>query len=252
MNNAKIVNQVTHERWQQAQRWEESHWIKSQQARAKFGKNYIWRILSTFGLVGKYRGDDWNLWWKKQFSDYNFLPANVDNAIEVGCGPYTNIRHIIPTCAPNHLFLSDPLIKTYVKFKLAFTADAYKNAFCILDDHPLEDCPYRDNLFDLVVMINVLDHVQDAGKCMENLIRITKPGGWLIVGQELTSEADLAALSLDPGLIGHPIKLTGDWFSPYLVTNFKPQINKILPREEGREPANHCGTLLFAGTKITS
>lgn len=250
MSNAEIVDKVTKDRWEQAQQWEEAHWVRSQQARAKMGKNYIWRVMHFFGMVEKYRGDDWNLWWKKQFQDYSFLPAQVDNAIEVGCGPYTNIRHIIPTCQPKHLFLSDPLIKTYVNFKLAFVADAYRKAFCMIDDHPLEECPFRDELFDVVVMINVLDHVRDAGLCMENLIRIVKPGGWLILGQDLTNEEDLRVLSADPGLVGHPIKIAHEWFTPYLNTGFKPVLNKVLSREEGREPTNHYGTLLFAGQKF--
>jgi len=245
-----LTEKVDHDRWRDAQKWEEAHWIRSQHARAKYGKNWIWRAMHAAGLVDKYRGDDWNLWWKKQFGDYRFLPRNLNNAIEVGCGPYTNIRYIIPTCRPDHLFLSDPLIKTYVQFKLAFTADAYRKAFCILDDHPLEEIPYRDNFFDLAVMINVLDHVRDATLCMENLIRIIKPGGWIIIGQDLTNEEDLDVLSKDPGLVGHPIKISHDWFSPHLEGKFNPSISRVLSREEGREPANHYGTFLFAATKL--
>lgn len=243
---ATITDKVGTERWIEAQKWEEAHWIRSQNARAKFGKNWIWRALRMFRFVDKYRGDDWNLWWKKQFDEYRFLPTRVGNAIEVGCGPYTNIRHILPTCKPDHLFLSDPLIKTYVKFKLAFTADAYKKAFCILDDHPLEETPYRDNYFDLVVMINVLDHVRDAALCMENLLRIVKPGGWVVIGQELTNDEDLNVLSEDPGLVGHPIKLSHQWFTPYLEKRLEPAIHKILTRQEGRVPSHHSGTLIFA------
>jgi SAM-dependent methyltransferase len=249
MIKAELTHQVSEERWQEAQHWEEAHWISAQNARAKYGKNWIWRILHAARLVEKYRGDDWNLWWKTQFQDFKFLPDQVDNAIEVGCGPYTNIRHIVPTCRPKHFFLSDPLIKTYVNFKLAFTADAYRKAFCILDDHPLEEIPYRDNYFDLVVMINVLDHVRDASLCMENLIRITKPGGWVVVGQDLTNEEDLDVLSRDSGLVGHPVKISYEWFAPYFATGFNPAINKVLSRNEGREPEHHYGTMVFAGSK---
>lgn len=249
MLKAEITDKVSDERWKDAQKWEEAHWIHTQNARGKFGKNWIWRALNFMGFVDKYRGDDWNLWWKNQFDNYSFLPTKVANAIEVGCGPYTNIRHILPHCSTDHLFLSDPLIKTYVNFKLAFTADAYKKGFSILDDHPLEEIPYRNDYFDLVIMINVLDHVKDASLCMKNLIRITKPGGWLIVGQDLTNVEDLKKLENDPGLVGHPIKISHEWFQPFLSTGFTPMINKVLPRAEGREPENHYGTLVFAGIK---
>ncbi len=249
MPPAKLLDKVSHERWKDAQIWEEAHWVLTQQKRAEFGKNWIWSLLHRLGLVEKYRGDDWNHWWKQQFSDYNFLPEKVDNALEVGCGPYTNIRHIVPLCKPEHIFLSDPLIKTYIKFKLAYVADAYRKGFCIIDDHPLEEIPYKDNYFDVVVMINVLDHVRDASQCMQNLIRIIKPGGWLILGQDLTNEEDLNILSQDPGLTGHPIKLSHEWFIPHLEKNFRAVIDKVLDRKDGREPENHYGTLIYSGIK---
>ncbi|HXE41775.1 MAG TPA: class I SAM-dependent methyltransferase [Candidatus Baltobacteraceae bacterium] len=245
-----ISDKVSAERWRAAQQWEEQHWIGAQKARARFFKNYIWRILSAAGLVSKYRGDDWNEWWKRQFDNYQFLPSTVNNALEAGCGPYTNVRLMLDRCHFEHLYLSDPLIRTYAKFKLTFVAERYRNADCMLDDHPLEELPFADNYFDLAVMINVLDHVQDAGKCMENLIRIVKPGGILILGQDLTNEQDLAALKNDAGAIGHPIKLDAEWFAPFLGKKFAPIIYKTLSREEGRAPEFHCGDLIFAGRKL--
>ena len=78
---------------------------------------------------------------------------------------------------------------------MTFVNEMYREANCYLDDHPLEDLPYRDNYFDLAVMLNVLDHVQDANACMRSLIRIVKPGGIVIIGQDLTNEDDLHAPS---------------------------------------------------------
>jgi SAM-dependent methyltransferase len=247
---ATISECVDREQWLKAQAWEEAHWVRSHKARGKYGKHWVWRALYLFGLVDKYRGDDWNVWWKHQFDNYAFLPQSVDNAIEVGCGPYTNIRHIMTSCKPRHMFLSDPLIKTYITFELGFTADAYRRGFCILDDHPLEEVPYRDDYFDIVIMINVLDHVRDARACMDNAIRILRPGGFLILGQDLTNEDDLKALSKDPGLVGHPVKLPEEWFRSYLTTKFHPVLEKVLSRQDGREPNNHYATLVFSGTKL--
>src|SRR5262249_17473870 len=153
-------------------------------------KNYVWRLLAAFGLVPKHRGEDWNAWWKSQFDDYAFLPASVNNALEVGCGPYTNMRLIMERCQPGHIVLSDPLIRTYVHFKLPFVAESYRKALCMLDDHLLEELPFANNYFALAVMINVLDHVQDARQCMKNLLRVTRPGGFVIIGQELSNDED--------------------------------------------------------------
>ena len=236
-------------RWQQAQAWERDHWIGAQRARARFGKNWIWRALSRVGVVPKYRGDDWNTWWQKAFKDYSFLPPEVDNALEVGCGPYTNIRLIQQRCRPRHLVLSDPLIRTYVHFKLTFVAEAYRRAFCVLDDHPLEALPFADNYFDLVVMINVLDHVQDAALCLHNAIRVVRPGGFFVLGQDLTNAEDAAKLAARGGDVGHPIRLDAEWFKPSLEAGFDAVQYDVLPREQGRAPEAHYATLLFAGRK---
>jgi SAM-dependent methyltransferase len=250
MPNQILSDKVSQERWAAAQQWERLHWIGAQEARARFGKNYLWRVLSAFGLVPKYRGDDWNKWWKREFDDYAFLPPTVDNALEAGCGPYTNLRLILERCRPKHIALSDPLIRTYVKFKLTFVAELYRKSACILDDHPLEELPFADNYFDLAIMINVLDHVRDARLCMRNLIRVTKPGGVLILGQDLSCDEDAEALRQDQGAVGHPIKLSREWFDDYLNKGFEPLLKKVLPREQGRSPENHCATLILAGRKL--
>jgi SAM-dependent methyltransferase len=252
MINRALSEKVDRARWEQAQQWECRHWVRTQRERARYFKNYIWRALGLAGLVPKYRGDDWNVWWRKQFDDYRFLPERIHNALEVGCGPYTNVRLMLDRCRFDHLYLSDPLIKTYVKFKLTLVAEMYRTAGCVLDDHGLEELPFASDYFDLAVMINVLDHVQDAAACMQNLIRVIKPGGILIVGQDLTNEEDLALLTDYDGLVGHPIRLDHEWFVPYLRKQFSPIIDKMLSRHEGRAPEHHYGNLIFAGRKLPS
>jgi SAM-dependent methyltransferase len=242
------IEKVTFDRWREAQTWEKDHWVNTQKLRARYFKNTVWRLLSTVGVVSKYRGDDWNTWWKRQFDDYGFLPPEVENAIEVGCGPYTNVRLMFDRCRIQHLVLSDPLIRTYVRFKLTLVSELYREAACTLDDHPLESLPFASNNFDLAVMINVLDHVQDAQKCMKNLVNVVRAGGLLIIGQDLTKEEDMEVLKKDAGAAGHPIKLDHEWFEPFLQ-GFEPVVKKILSREQGRDPSQHYGTLVFAGRK---
>jgi SAM-dependent methyltransferase len=252
MINRALLEKVDRERWEQAQQWECRHWVRTQRQRARYFKNYIWRALRLAGAVPKYRGDDWNLWWKTQFDDYRFLPQRIHNVLEVGCGPYTNVRLMLNCCQFDHLYLSDPLIRTYVKFKLTFVAEMYRKAGCVLDDHPLEELPFASDYFDLVVMINVLDHVQDAAACMANLVRVVRPGGILILGQDLTNEEDLTLLRDYDGAVGHPIRLDHEWFASYLRGPFAPIIDKLLSRQQGRAPEHHYGNLIFAGRKLPS
>jgi SAM-dependent methyltransferase len=243
-----MKTRVEQSRWQEAQSWEERHWISAQRARARMGKNYLWRILRRLGIVPHYRGDDHNLWWQREFDGYRFLPREVDNAIELGCGPYTNMRLIREVCATRHLFLSDPLIRTYVDFELTSVADMHRKAFCTLDDHPVESCPFRPGYFDLCVMINVLDHVQDADACMTCAMDLVKPGGYFIFGQDL-KELPEETWKADAGDIGHPIKVEGAWIERHLQRGMDPVLKKVLPREKSRDPHFHSGTYVFAGRR---
>lgn len=59
----------------------------------------------------------------------------------------------------------------------------------IADIHfDLHSIPLEDNEFDVVFCNHVLEHVEDAKKCMSELYRVMKPGGWGIfqVPQDLT------------------------------------------------------------------
>jgi SAM-dependent methyltransferase len=244
---AHLNDNVPVETWTKAQVWERDFWFREQRNLKKMGKNHIWKLLSWLGRVEKYRGDDDNRWWAGQFEGYSFLPGVAENVIEVGCGPYTNVRLVRKACQPKHLFLSDPLIRTYVNFPMTMVQELHQSAGAYFDDHPLEDLPFRDSYFDVAVMINVLDHVQDAHACMRTLVRILKPGGHIIVGQDLTNEENFRAHP-DGRRIGHPITLDAQWFEPYMA-QFKPLIRKVLAREEGRTPQFHHATLLFAGVK---
>jgi ubiquinone/menaquinone biosynthesis C-methylase UbiE len=245
--NTLRAERVDHERWQTAQAWEREHWLRNHSALGRHGKNVAWRLLSLLGLVEKYRGNDRNRWWRDNFDNYKFLPRTVDKALEVGCGPYTNMRIVSKACKPQHIYLSDPLIDTYVGFKMTFVNEMHRKASCHLDDHPLEKLPFDSGYFDLAIMINVLDHVQDANLCMQQLLRVVKRGGIVIIGQDLTDSRDLKRQP-EGVKVGHPITLDEDWFRPYIESNFTQIVYKMLPREAGWAPDWHYGTLCFAGS----
>ena len=39
--------------------------------------------------------NDWNNWWYNVFGGYKDIPTEICSAIELGCGPFTNIKWII-------------------------------------------------------------------------------------------------------------------------------------------------------------
>jgi SAM-dependent methyltransferase len=125
----------------------------------------------------------------------------------------------------------------------------YKTGGCFLDDHPIEDTPFAKNYFDLVVMINVLDHVQDANLCLSNAVDLLKSKGILIIGQDLTDKTDMHQPDVRDD-IGHPIKIDHRWIDSYLTGHFENIIHHILPREAGRNPEAHYGTFIFVGKKM--
>jgi len=45
----------------------------------------------------------------------------------------------------------------------------------------IEDMPYEDGFFDAVVACDVLEHVIDLHRCCEQLVRVLRPGGALII-----------------------------------------------------------------------
>jgi SAM-dependent methyltransferase len=200
---------------------------------------------------------------------YSFLaPTKSRSVLEVGCGPHTNVRFIIPILKPAVVYLEDPLIDAYLfpprksrfasrdprKWRTA-TRTALQElvesrSFRVeLSSAPLESLPYRTSLVDAIVCINVLDHVRDADQCMREVLRVLRPGGVLVLGQDLSNDEDLARCPESWADVGHPIKLDEATLSPYL-DRFQPLFSGLLSREAGRNPNAHYATLLFAGTKV--
>lgn len=252
------VKKINVDRWQEAQRWELGVW---QAAQTKRGwRRLLWPIAKPLlAVVGsdRGRGDDWNEWWAERFESYAFLPDNLGDYIELGCGPYTNTRVILRGRKASRIVCSDPLIRSYIHFKDAWLSEAYRRGLIQTDDHPIEKCPFAPSSFDVVVLINVLDHVYDADLCMERATGLVRPGGLLLLGQDLSNEEDahIEDRVADPEervgyAVGHPIRLAEQDLEPHLG-QFNIVLRKILSRSEGRVPQAHYGTLVFAGRKRT-
>lgn len=45
----------------------------------------------------------------------------------------------------------------------------------------LHDIPFRENSFDVILCNHVMEHVEDDRRCMRELQRVLKPGGWAIM-----------------------------------------------------------------------
>jgi SAM-dependent methyltransferase len=241
---AGSTRRIDAERWRSAQAAELELW---QRAQEKHGlRRLVWPLARPIlRLVGskKVTGDDWNEWWARQFDGYTFLPRRLGDYIELGCGPYTNTRIILRGREADRVVCSDPLAKEYAGFEGRWLAEAHRRGLVEIDDHAIEELPFADESFDVVVMINVLEHVRDADACMEKAVALIKPGGWLIVSSRVI-EPD-AELEYD---VWHPIRITPDEIERHLG-EFTPGLRKLLDPSAAPVPDEHFATFLFAGTK---
>jgi SAM-dependent methyltransferase len=244
--SSSSVRNVSRERWQEAQAWERDLWVSS--TRKRGWRRLVWPVVRPLlRAVGWKRawGDDWNFWWAGQFDDYRFLPQEVGDFIELGCGPYTNTRIILPGRTAGRVVCSDPLAETYITLKDRWLSHAHREGLVEVDAHPIEELPFEPGSFDVVVMNNVLDHVRDADLCLEKATALLRPGGFFIIGQDLSNEDDVRN---HPHDIGHPIRLAIEDVDRHL-TGFDAVLRKELSRAEGRDPRLHYATLIYAGTK---
>jgi SAM-dependent methyltransferase len=237
---------VSRERWLEAQAWERELWETSQ---CKTGwRKAAWPVLKPILRTLRWQrawGDDWNHWWRDQFDAYSFLPEHLGDYIEVGCGPYTNTRLILPGHTATRVVCSDPLAETYLGFKDRWLSEAHGAGRIEIDTHAIEELPFPPASFDVVVMNNVLDHVRDAEECLQRAGALLRPGGIFVLGQDLSNEQDILNHPYD---VGHPIRLTREDVDRHLV-GYRTLLRKDLPRDAGREPRLHYGTLIYAGRK---
>jgi SAM-dependent methyltransferase len=218
-----------------------------------------WKQAQKFELSFAHRnvnkGDDHNYWWRKQFENYQVL-RNLEfpNVLEVGCGPHTNVRMILPFIKFQNLFLEDPLIHAYLGLKKTFhfawplkmfpsveVTRLHKKYRASLLIEPLEELSLSDESIDLCICINVLDHVQDTDMCIQQMRRVTKKEGIIILGQDLSNEEDMMLCPESWVDAGHPIKID-DVYLDIQLGDLHPLYKKILPREQGRNPRCHYAT----------
>jgi SAM-dependent methyltransferase len=250
MKKEHVIRSVPEARWREAQEFE-----------LQFAEHAI------------IQNDDWNLWWRDKFDGYRLLHGKTfENVLEVGCGPHTNIRCILPHVTCRRIFLEDPLIHfyltRYLKSKrfllhalLGMKWKAPKPNYLVrlttdrryrtdISAAMLEDLPYRDGLMDLVVCINVLDHVQSFDQCMEEMHRVLRTGGILVLGQDLSNEEDLEMCPESYADVGHPIKVDEESIDSWADGRYSPLLRRVLAREEGRNPPAHYGTYIGLLQKI--
>jgi SAM-dependent methyltransferase len=193
-SNDGIIS-VSKERWEQAQRAEATHWMK----------------------LGIGSNDDRNYEHARNMGSYNSISGrHFGDAIEIGCGPFTNLRIISNHCKIDNVTLLDPLISQY----LTHVGCSYKTGFlngipATTINNTAEDIGL-DKRYDLVVMINVLEHCYDAGKTIENAISLCSNGGVFIFHDKLYDINVTKTESLTVFDAAHPLRAGHDFIEKQL------------------------------------
>jgi len=217
-------------RWQEAQRYERRTWMEKNLASATDRNEYHRRMFGGYAALAGRR---------------------FDRAIELGCGPFTNMRMILPSCAIGELTLLDPLITDYLlhpycqykngrlggifnvrphaKNPLILAALLYKNFSLggffgrpvqiisgMIEQYDL------DQTFDLVVMVNVLEHCQDVQVVFDKIEAMLKPGGYFVFHDRLLDNETVKTLSERLYDSGHPLRIQDAVIEEFLSSNFSP------------------------------
>jgi SAM-dependent methyltransferase len=172
---------VSRERWQDAQIFERQGW------------------MVDWAAAASDRHDE----HQSLFNDYRDVPRDLGRVLEVGCGPFTQLRSIFPGRTAESVTLQDPLIGSY----LGHYACPYKGGLFMGRSVKLLDCPAEDlcpmHASDTIICINVLEHVRDARKTLDNLFGCLVEGGTLVFAERDHDDYHPDRL-FD---IGHPVRL---------------------------------------------
>ncbi len=157
------IVRVPAERWKTAQQFERTGWMEK------------WHGAS----------DDRNLQHAEEFEGYGAIAGErFERAMELGCGPFTNLRIIADFVSIGRVSLLDPLIESYLTLPNCRYAKGTLRAHSgdpVLPVEemlacPIEKMPVEGRGYDLVVMMNVIEHCFDVHLIFEKILAITLAG----------------------------------------------------------------------------
>ena len=155
LRGCPTVEHATTKRWQEAQEAELDWWQN-------------WRKLPF------YKNHSFASYWGNVISEV-MSEADVAKArtiVEVGCGPHGVVRYMFKDAQVK--LGTDPLLCQYDERPKPVGNTFYAAAVG-------ESIPVKDGVADLVICINVIDHVMDADQILMEMRRVLKPGGQLLL-----------------------------------------------------------------------
>ena len=228
------IHTVSVDRWKLAQDAERHHW------------------LGLRPHLTEDRNTDHAFMYDRYSAIHN---QTFENAIELGCGPFTNVAVLAQRCTVKRLSLLDPLIEDYVKHPNCLYRDgalrlqsgarlpiAERFALPIEQFQP----PVK---YDLVVMLNVIEHCYNVPVIFRKIWDMLTPGGVILFHDRYYDHARVMAeaemvyhtarpLKVDRGLMNGFIKCFNSIFFRTILT--RSEAARSAPRDQvyfvGRKP----------------
>lgn len=217
-----------------------------------------WKIAQAFerrGWMQEWRGatEADNTKHAENFNGYAALCGQqFDRAIELGCGPFTNLwvmLHLEKVANPpmvRHVELLDPLIREYQKLpNCRFTE--LKD----VHDCAIEEMPIPAEKFDLVVMINVLEHCFDAERVLQKVLDISAPGAVFVFAEHIYDSDEIRRVVPDRYYeAGHPLMAPYDRLGDFTSQHFEQMFVDFIDGPKVQvESCPHWGSFYFIGRK---
>lgn len=209
---------------------DKSRWLDAQQAE----KN-VW--LRDFKKLNQ----DANKLKKENFDNYEFLKGlEFNNVIELGCGPFTNIRYILKLIKSKNIHLLDPLLKdylkkpncTYKKGKLVLGNNNFfnrifgKKRFVNFHSCPIEEFDHPEK-FGLIVMINVIEHCYDLNKIMNKILGLSEKGTYFVFQDKFLDIDEISREVSNKYDAAHPLRVRKELLLNFLDENFITLLSKV-------------------------
>jgi SAM-dependent methyltransferase len=227
------IHKVPAERWSLAQRYERKTWME-------------------FSLSAK---DDRNHEHFKRFNSLDSIKnelLKINSIIELGCGPFTNLRLLSNMLTKPQQVLLDPLINDYINhehcpYKLS-TLNDNKVALINSSIESFNPSDYNYEIpatYDIVMMINVIEHCYDVSLIFNKVLQILNNDGIFIFADVYFDDVlDIASNIYDAG---HPLRLSSTKLDQ-LLNHFDPIFEQ---RYHGLFDQEWRNDIYFIGKKRT-
>lgn len=102
------------------------------------------------------------------------LPKEVGKILDVGCGK----AWVAELCCPNGFVVVslDISLTNVAKARVKYP---FENHYAVVAD--VFNLPFKENSFDFIIASEIIEHVVSPKKLVENLMRVLKPGGTLLI-----------------------------------------------------------------------